>query len=81
MTTELPDDIEKLKKILAKLQHDNNALHSEVKTLNSKNKNLENSLDIAWEQLKLNRKKQFGQHSEKCRKARSMKLKNINPPK
>jgi transposase len=68
MTTELPDDIEQLKQMLAKLQHDNNALNSEMKTLNSKNKDLENRLDIALEQLKLNRKKQFGQHSEKMPK-------------
>ena len=34
MTTELPDDIEQLKQMLASLQHENQALNSEVKLLN-----------------------------------------------
>ena len=68
MTTELPDDIEQLKQMLATLQHDNQVLHSEVKILNSKNKALQNRLNIALEQLKLNRKKEFGSRSEKMPK-------------
>ena len=35
MTTELPDDIEQLKQMLANLQHDNQVLNSEVDSLNS----------------------------------------------
>jgi len=61
MTTELPDDIEQLKQMLAKLQHEN-------QVLNSKNKKLQNSLNIALEQLKLHRKKEFGSRSEKMPK-------------
>ena len=45
MTTELPDDIEQLKQMLASLQHENQALssnvdiiNSEVEILSSKNK-------------------------------------------
>jgi len=65
MTTELPDDIEQLKQMLATLQQQNRALNSEVKTLNSQNKKLQNRLEIALEQLKLSRKKEFGSSSEK----------------
>ena len=52
----------------ANLQYENQALNSEVKLLNSKNKALTNSLNIALEQLKLNRKKEFGSRSEKMPK-------------
>jgi transposase len=61
MTTEQPDNIEQLKKMLAMLQHEN-------QVLNAKNKDLENRLNIALEQLQLNRNKQFGQRSEKMPK-------------
>jgi regulator of replication initiation timing len=67
MTTEQPDNIEQLKKMLAMLQHEN-------QVLNAKNKDLENRLNIALEQLQLNRNKQFGQRSEKM-----PKLSRINP--
>jgi len=53
MTTELPDDIEQLKQMLAKLQHENQVLSSK---------------NIDLEQLKLNRKKEFGSRSEKMPK-------------
>ena len=75
MTTELPDDIEQLKQMLAKLQHENQVLNSknidldtDNKVLSAKNKKLQNSLNIALEQLKLNRKKEFGSRSEKMPK-------------
>ena len=75
MNTELPDDIEQLKQMLAKLQHENQVLSSknidlntDNKVLSAKNKKLQNSLDIALEQLKLNRKKEFGSRSEKMPK-------------
>ncbi|NQZ51051.1 MAG: hypothetical protein HRT95_13030 [Moritella sp.] len=61
MTTELPDDIEKLKQMLVKLQPENQVLNSknidldtDNKVLSAKNKKLQNSLNIALEQLKLN---------------------------
>jgi transposase len=68
MTTELPDDIDQLKKMLATLQQENHILNSEVVVLNSKNKKLQHDLNIALEQLKLNRKKEFGSSSEKLPK-------------
>lgn len=68
MPTVLPDDIEKLKQMLASLQQENQALSTEVKTLSSQNKDLESRLNIALEQLKLSRKKQFGSSSEKVAK-------------
>lgn len=68
MTTELPDDIEQLKQMLAKLQHENQVLNTEVRTLSSQNKDLESRLNIALEQLKLNRKNEFGSRSEKIPK-------------
>jgi len=61
MTTKSPDDIEQLKLMLATLQQEN-------QVLNSKNKDLENRLNIALEQLKLSRKNQFGKRSEKMPK-------------
>ena len=75
MTIELTDDFERLKQILANLQYVNqvlnsevDSLNSEVKLLNANNKALQNSLNIALEQLKLNRKKEFGSRSEKMPK-------------
>ncbi|CAG22947.1 hypothetical protein [Photobacterium profundum] len=68
MTTELPDDIEQLKQMLAKLQHENQVHNTEVRTLSSQNKDLESRLNIALEQLKLNRKNEFASRSEKIPK-------------
>ncbi|EDM68433.1 hypothetical protein PE36_03376 [Moritella sp. PE36] len=43
-------------------------LNTDDKVLSAKNKKLQSSLNIALEQLKINRKKEFGSRSEKMPK-------------